>query len=241
MRNRKVTYLLIILVCTIIYGIKLSVNTNSQPITDSANLPKLIRDGYDLVNDSSVFSKLCTSLNDSLLLQSNNLKMAVFTDLNFSDSTINWCLVRYSDESELSKVSDRYFFNIDLYKGRDIKAQNAPTQIANIRNFVIDYIFYPDSISRRRIFTKRNIGGKEVIEVSGAGVYMKVHVKENNGFSVSDWRFFYKCLYELVKLFDDERNEMSLKIWNKDFNSLSFQEKEKIIDLIGYRINIEFK
>lgn len=79
------------------------------------------------------------------------------------------------------------------------------------------------------------------VNSSGAGAYMKVHIKDNNGFLVSDWRVFYNCLYELVKLFDDERNTMALKIWNKDYNSLSFQEKAKIVDLVGYRINIEFK
>ena len=70
---------------------------------------------------------------------------------------------------------------------------------------------------------------------------MKVHIKENDFFSVSDWRVFYGCLRELIKLFEDERNNVSLKIWDKDFHSLPFQEKEKIVDLAGYRINIEFE
>lgn len=241
MRNRKVTYLLILLVFPIVYGIKLVVDAKPQSIMTSTDLPELIRNGYDLVGDSHAFSKLCTLLNDSLLLQKNSLKMAVFTNVNLLDSTINWCLLCYNDESELLRVSDRYFFNIDLYKGGHIKAQNVPIQLSDIRSSVIDYIFYPDSVNRKRIFTKRNINQKDEIEVSGAGVYMKVHIKDNNGFSVSDWRVFYNCLYELVKLFEDERNKISLRIWNKDYDSLSFQEKEDVIDFAGYRINIEFK
>lgn len=241
MRNRKVTYLLIIFVCPIIYSIKLTGDTNPNPKIAPVNLPMLIRDGYDMVSDSSVFSKLCTLLNDSLLSQSNSLKMAVFTDVNFLDSTINWCLIRYAHEYEFLKVSDRYFFNIDLYKGGYVKAQNTPTQLSNVRSLVEDYIFYPDSISRKRIFIKQNISQKEEFEVSGAGVCMKVHLRDNNGFSVSDWQAFYSCLYDLINLFDDERNKISLKIWNKDYNLLSFQEKETIVDLVGYRINIEFK
>lgn len=241
-RFRKVTYLLIILVCPIVYGAKLITYANSQTITTAPrNLLKLIREGYDLVNDSSAFSNLCISLNDSLLLQSNSMKMAVFTDINFLDSKINWCLWPYSDDYELLKISDRYFFNIDLYKGAHIKVQNAPVQLSNIRSLAIDYIFYPDSISRKRIFIKRNISCEEEIEISGVGAYMKVHIKDNNGFLVSDWRVFYNCLHELVKLFDEERNTIALKIWNKDYNSLSFEEKAKIVDLVGYRINIEFK
>ena len=241
MRNRKVSYLLIILVFSIIFGIKLIGHTKSQPITTPVNLPELIRSGYELVNDSSAFSKLCMSLNDSLLSQTNNLKIAVFTDINSLDSTISWCLLRYADEYEQPKVSDRYFFYIDLYKEGNIKAQNSPTLLSNIHSLVVNYIFHPDSISKKRIFTKRNINTKEEMEVSDAGVYMKIHIKDNNGYSVSDWRFFYNCLSELVKLFEDERNKISLKIWDRDYDLLSFQEKIKIVDLVGYRINIEFK
>lgn len=241
MRNRKVTYLLIILVFPIISGIKLIGCEKSRPFATSASLAELIRDGYDLVNDTSAFSNLCMLLNDSLLLQKNSLKLAVFTDVNWSDSTINWCLWGYDNEYEVLKVSDRYFFNIELYQGGDVKAQGIPVSLSNIPSLVIDYIFYPDSISRKRIFTKRDINQKKGIEVSNAGVYMKVYIKENNGFSVSDWRVFYDCLGEIVRLFEDERNKISLKIWNKDYDSLSFQEKAEIIDLAGYRINIEFK
>ena len=61
---------------------------------------------------------------------------------------------------------------------------------------------------------------------------MKVHIEDNNGFSISDWRVFYNCLYDLIKLFEDERNKISLKIWDKDYDSLSFQEKEKIVTLL---------
>ena len=180
-------------------------------------------------------------LNDSLLLKKGSVKMAVFTNVNLSDSTIGWCLLGYNDEAELLRETDRYFFNIDLYEGGHIKVQNIPTQLYDIRGLAVDYIFYPDSASRKRIFTRRNINQGEELEVSGAGVYMRVDIKDNNGFSISDWRVFYNCLHELIKLFEDERNKISLKVWDKDYDSLSFQEKEKIIDLAGYRINIEFK
>lgn len=240
MRNKKVICLLILLVFPIIYGIKLIVDAKFQPVTASANLPELIRGGYDLENSCSAFSKLCMSLNDSLLLQKNNVTMAVFTNVDLSDSTINWCLC-YDEVSESSKVADRLFLYIDLYKGGHISIQSVPAQLSDIRSLAIDYIFCPDSLSRKHVFTKRNINQKEVIEVSSAGVYVKVHMKEDDYFSVSDWRFFYDCLRELIKLFDDERNNMSLKIWNKDYISLPFREKEKIVDLAGYRINIEFK
>lgn len=240
MRNRRLTYLLIILVLPVIYGIKLIVDAKSQPIIVFTNLSDLFRKGYDLVDDNYTFSKVCILLNDSLLLQKESLKMSVFTDVNMSDSTIDWSLC-YDEESEPLKVSDRYFFNIDLDKGGHIRIQETPAQLSDIRGLARDYIFYPDSASRKRVFTKRNIDRKREIEVSGAGVHLKVHIKSNNGFSVSDWQIFYKCLHELIELFEDERNKMSMQVWGKDYASLSFQEKDKIIDFTGYRINIEFE
>lgn len=241
MRNRKVACLLILLFFSIIYGIKLIVDAKFHPKIVFTDLPGLIRNGYDFVDDNHVFPKLCILLNDSLLLKKGSVKMAVFTNVNLPDSTIGWCLLGYNDEAELLRETDRYFFNIDLYEGGHIRVQNIPTQLSDIRGLAVDYIFYPDSASRKRIFTRRNINQGEELEVSGAGVYMRVDVKDNNGLSISDWRVFYNCLHELIKLFEDERNKTSLKVWGKDYDSLSFQEKEKIIDLAGYRINIEFK
>ena len=113
--------------------------------------------------------------------------MAVFTNINLSDSTIDWCLSCYNDETELLRATDRCFFNIDLYEGGHIKVQNTPTQLSDIRGLAVDYIFYLDSASRRCIFTRRNINQEEELEISGAGVYMKVHIEDNNGFSISDW------------------------------------------------------
>lgn len=241
MRNKKATSLIILLVFLIIYGIKLIADAKPQLKMVDTNISGLIRKGYDLVDDSHAFSKLCTLLNDSLLLQKNSVKTAVFTDINLSDSIISWCLLCYNDESEVLKVSDQYFFNIDLYKGGYMKVQDSSIQLSDIRNIVIDDTFYPDSISRQRIFTKRNINLKKDVKLSDAGIYMRVHIKDSNGFSVSDWQAFYNCLHEFIKLFDEERNKISQKTWNKDYDSLSFQEKEKIVDFASYRINIEFR
>ena len=170
MRNRKVACLLILLFFSIIYGIKLIVDAKSHPKIVFTDLPGLIRTGYDFVDDSHAFPKLCTLLNDSLLLKKGGVKMAVFTNINLSDSTIDWCLSCYNDETELLRATDRYFFNIDLYEGGHIKVQNTPTQLSDIRGLAVDYIFYPDSASRRRIFTRRNINQEEELEISGAGI-----------------------------------------------------------------------
>ena len=78
MRNRKVACLLILLFFSIIYGIKLIVDAKSHPKIVFTDLPGLIRTGYDFVDDSHAFPKLCTLLNDSLLLKKGGVKMAVF-------------------------------------------------------------------------------------------------------------------------------------------------------------------
>ena len=77
MRNRKVACLLILLFFSIIYGIKLIVDAKSHPKIVFTDLPGLIRTGYDFVDDSHAFPKLCTLLNDSLLLKKGGVKMAV--------------------------------------------------------------------------------------------------------------------------------------------------------------------
>lgn len=56
-------------------------------------------------------------INDSLLLKKGGVKMAVFTNINLSDSTIDWCLSYYNDETELLRATDRYFLILICMKG----------------------------------------------------------------------------------------------------------------------------
>lgn len=49
-------------VFSIIYGIKLIVDAKSHPKIVFTDLPGLIRTGYDFVDDSHAFPKLCTLL-----------------------------------------------------------------------------------------------------------------------------------------------------------------------------------
>lgn len=43
--------------------------------------------------------------------------MAVFTNINLSDSTIDWCLSCYNDETELLRATDRCFLILICMKG----------------------------------------------------------------------------------------------------------------------------
>lgn len=239
MQSKKtICLILFILLFSIIYGIKQTINERLQIATASANLTELIRDGCELINDSLAFSKLCVSLNDSLLEKSH--LMAVFTAIDLSKETIDWSL--YCDEvSVLSKVSDELFLYIDLYKGGNIKVWNKSVRLSDVRSLATNYILSPDNINKEHFFIQLDNGLNKEVEVSGLGVFIRVHIKEGEGFSISDWKCFYNCLIELIEMFEDERENMSQKIWKKSYASLLFQEKMKLVDLLGYHINIGFE
>ena len=239
MQSKKTTCLILfMLLFSIIYGIKLTINKRLQIATASANLTELIRDGCELINDSLAFSKLCVSLNDSLLEKSH--LMAVFTAIDLSKETIDWSL--YCDEvSVLSKVSDELFLYIDLYKGGNIKVWNKSVRLSDVRGLATNYILSPDNINKERFFIQLDNGLNKEVEVSKLGVFIRVHIKEGEGFSISDWKCFYSCLNELIEMFENEREKMSQKIWRKSYASLLFQEKMKLVDILGYHINIGFE
>ncbi len=237
MQSRKLFYLLGLLVLSLLYGIKLFVDGRSRLEIVSTNLPELIRQGYDLVDDNSAFTKICQLLNDSLLnYSSKNICMVVITSINEVNSTIDWDL-SYTDND--LRVSDRRYFFLNLNK-EGLKAQGLSIRLSDIRDMVKDYIFYPDSADRKKAFIEVYVDRIGKLEISAVCADIKVPINEAGSFSISDWHLFFGCLRELIKLCEDERNKMSLKMWEKEYATLSFEEKSKIAEFAGYNIIIEF-
>lgn len=126
-------------------------------------------------------------------------------------------------------------------KDRELKIEEDLVQLFNIQGLARGYIFYPDSLVKRITHRKRSFGVVGEIETSMVFAVLNVNLKKNNGFTTNDWRTFYAVLAELIKLCEDEKNEMALKLWGENYHSLSFDQKHIIEDIVGYHIMITFK
>lgn len=241
MPNKKLV-LLLTLITLIVFSIayfmiKSNIARQKQELT-SMNLLELIRTGYDLKNDNCAFPIICQLLNDTLLKEkSSTLRLQTITEIYVTDKYIDWG-IEY-DDYEPVPISDRLVFLVDISKDSDLKIQNTSSSISNLKSLARDYIFYPDSSARKITHRTILVEGRGEIEKTFVAAVINLHIPDKNGYSVSDWYFFFDCLHELVELSEEERNKTSLEVFNKKYTSLSFEEKDKITEFTGYKIVIE--
>lgn len=213
--------------------------SKQEPI--SMNFLELIRAGCESTENDPNFSKICQRLNDILHKKEGYIQiMRVQTEtliVNDVIECIDWGIAY--DDYEIGPVSARVTFFIEISENKKIKIQGISDSISNLKDLARDYIFYPDSASKRivnEVVNVRNVGD---VEISSAVPIVYLYLPEDGDLSTSDWHFFFNCLRELIELYEDERNKTSLRIFNREYNSLSPEEKENIVDVSGYNIRIE--
>lgn len=223
MGNKKIIYLLLVLLLLCVLFIFYLIKQNRMELRRNfanMNLLELIRAGYDLTDDTA-FPEICKNLNDSMLSKSSSIfSLSIITSINTIDKTIDWAVVR--DDYVTDIIHEGRIFSIDISKNKGLKLQDESNSITNLRRLAGDYLFYPDSATRKRLNKIEYIEGLGEVELSSNAPAIDLHLSKKRGFSVSDWRFFFECLRELIELYEDERNNTSLKIFNKDYASLSF-------------------
>lgn len=242
MENRRFTCSFAVLVLLTLSVTNIARSKPAKPTQEPTSrlFLELIRTGYDLVEDNQLFADVCLFLNKTLTKRKDSeLRMAVAVSLltrNGVISNIDWA-VEYDDY--IAPISARCEFVIDVSENSGIKIEGDTNSISNLQGLARDYIFYPDSISKRLAIRIENIEGIGEVETSNVVPTINLHLPKKENLSISDWKFFFDCLRELIELYDDERNKASLKLFDKDYLSLSIEEKAKMFEIIDYNMRIE--
>lgn len=242
MQNRKIICLLVLLgllSSPIAYIAKSNTTWSNQEPSIKLFLA-LIRGGYDMIEDDQTFAQICHLLNGILVKEKKGELMMTVNNstliTNNSISGIDWEII-YDDFIAL--ISARSILCIDIGENNEIKIEGVTTSISDLQNLAREYIFYPDSIHRKLTIRNSCIEGIGEVETSLVTPILNLHLPKEKNLSISDWRFFFYCLRELIELYDDERNKASFRIFNKSYFSLSLEDREKISQVIGYNIRIE--
>ncbi|MDL2212984.1 hypothetical protein LJC29_03350 [Bacteroides sp. OttesenSCG-928-N06] len=213
-------------------------------IKNIEDLGTLIELGYDHINDS-LFFQICEVLNDSLLGNSNvittygnSIRMFGVSSINEIDSTVGWYFVKTDYEVGMLD-GDIFYCDMSIGKGRKLNIKTTPREPADIQKMISKYVFHPDTTYKQYTYRNTYIPNIGDLELANISLMLDVHVTKS-GFSINDWYFFFDCLNEVIKACENERNLISLKIWGKDYRSLSFSEKETLADVTGYPIILTF-
>jgi len=213
---------------------------NSKKISielDSLDLMELFRIGYDITDDS-VFTKACHLMNDSILRRHSILGLQVVSVIDYFDSTTTWGMVDIKYHV-IAGVPDILLMLVDLDKNEQILVDSIPVQLNELKDIARKKVFYPDTPYYDFTHTKKTYDLIGEVETTRIFAFIKISYRDG-GFSIDNWRFFYKVLHELIEACNDQKNVVSLELWDKPYDSLTIDQKDVIESIIGYRIKIYF-
>lgn len=233
---KAITFLLLFSITTISCT---NLKEEISPLSNIESFGDLIHLGNEHIDDS-LFSQICKALNDSLSKDSNIIIIHGMSSIIISetDSVVGWCFDKLEGEVVMPDF-DIFYCYMTLKENMELSIKGIPRKLSDIQTLVTEYVFYPDTTYKDRIYRNKDIPEIGEIQLSDVLLLADVYVTKD-GLSINDWYFFFDCLNELIKTCENERNLISLKVWGKDYRSLSFDNKVTLTDVIGYPIIIRF-
>jgi len=233
--NNVVLFLLIIFVL-------ISCNHKKQDTVyseESNTISALVLKAYKSINKGTFF-EICQILNDSIQNRTDcYISLSATTNIFVIDGTIEVIRLGFMEHNKsLPPIRDRIVFDICI-KNEKTFVQYEQANINNLKEQAKKYIFEPDSLDKYVALRKRYTDSFGEVEVSKVGVILSMNAKENK-LSSNEWLLFFKCLHIMVDIFEEERDNLSIKLTGKNFNSLTFEQKEAISDIAGYNIILIF-
>ncbi|NMC98715.1 MAG: hypothetical protein GYA62_03200 [Bacteroidales bacterium] len=213
-------------------------NQKIERINNATSVSEIVSLAYEL-SDDSLFYMLCNKLNDSIMNESF-FWLQTMTDIYTTRKEVGWSFVKIK-EAVFPEVSDRLLLHVCIRNKNTILINNHYSNIKDIKKIAEDYIFNPDSSDRHitNFITKVDLIGD--IEISKVAVFLSIDVKREKRLTVEEWRFYFKCMHELMKIYENKKNEISLAKWNKEYDSLSFDQKVAVTSVVDYRLYLVFE
>ena len=227
--------ILFITLIAVISGCCNSEKQNNLCSMELNNLSELTQKMYESTNED-IFFNLCQLLNDSIANRTNYFYLYTATFINEITNEIKLGIIEMN--AQVPPIPSGLILHLCIKDEETIFMENKQINVNDFKKKVQKFIFEPTT-------TKKHLLGKEYvesfgeIEVSKIGVVLSINAKENK-ISSNEWLLFFKCLRELVCIYEEERNNIAIKTIGKKFNSLTFEQKKAITEIIGYPIMLNF-
>lgn len=183
---------------------------------------------------------MCNRLNDSIFTKKEILEISIVPHINEETKSIDWSL-SYNDFFPPLVGPDIAFLYINIKKGGEIIVQNKRIQMSDIRELTYNYICCLDTVKVKEIKRKVPVNQTGEIEIIRMFIVLEANVKKDDFWEIADWKLFFECLHELIDISEDERNKITLKLWDKTYDSLPFEKQKVVSDIIGYPIILRFQ
>lgn len=201
------------------------------------NFLELLKYSYESRNISNN-SNTINILNDSIIQYSNNcLKIQELTIINDSHQNIDW---RFEKTEYCPITSEALLFEVVINDSNGIIAEGNPATISDLKRLADGYIFSDSAINNAQtsmIIESKYFGKYKTSKIISQ---ITIYVDKKNGLSSNTWKTLFKVLSELKTVTNKKKNELSIRKWGKNFNSLSFDKRIDVSQIIGSRISIVF-
>lgn len=201
-------------------------------INDSLPLSELIDIVYQLEDDSDI-QKVTNMINDSLIKRDY---IQIFSVQSINDFTKEVTFNLYvNDNFYYSTV--RYFFQVSINSEDSILVENKLInidEIDNIEKLANEFIISQDSSNSYK--EKVDFFGEVCFVKTGLKLYVKG--KDKKGLSKEMWKIVLKCMRQLVSVYENKKDEISMKKWGVKYETLSFEKKIAVCEMTGFLIRI---
>lgn len=202
---------------------------------NNLNLPMLFEQGLLQTNDSAL-NETCEIILDSIINSKNNCFLSSIQNINTEIEQITWGII-YNDDYN-TRFNDNYLLKIDI-KGKNIISINHEnSKISEIKEKANRFIYGKNTVLK---YEKRNIPYFNEIQVPITGFVIYVNLDNNLNSSNEKLKLLFKSLSELFNYMEIKRNEYANKKWKMNYDSLDFNKKIALSDIIYFRIAINIK
>jgi hypothetical protein len=196
------------------------------------NEGELFYQAYYLRNDTC-FPRICRQLNKIIVSHGEfylNAFFDIYTNGNIQEIDWNFSFNYYTPRYEGVELTvcienEKMYLNGKL------------SHISELRKNADRFLFHSDS-SLWHLSKEGKIDFFGKAEFPMMPVALIVDGKRKRGLSVEEWRFFFDCMNEIIMACDNRMNEISLEMWDVDYESVSIEKKEAIWNIAGYNINL---
>ena len=191
--------------------------------------------------DKDTFFQICQILNDSFGSRTNNyLSFSVATTIFVIDEINGLIRLGFVEvtKSLPPGIPDRLVFDICI-KDEKTFIQYEQASLDGLKERAKKYLFEIDSIDKSIALKKQHTDLFGEVEIPKVGVILSINAKENK-LSSNEWLLLFRCLHEIVDVFEENRDSLSMEKLGKNFNALTFEQKEAISDIADYHILLIF-
>lgn len=233
--NKKLLWILVVIL--IFFCNCNEIKNNNEKIIKELTIPELIKTTYELRKDD-IFLELCQLLNDSILAN-KYFWLQTITEINEEFKTIDW---GFSVEQNYPpSVSTRLLFDVCINNDNKILIQNKYVNINEIKALATEYIFNPDIIDKHITNVNVDVDFLGTMNISQVMAVLSINVKNKKGLSVEEWTLFFDCMYELMSVFEEKKNEIANNKWGNNFDLLNYEQKLAITKIVDFRLSLFFE